>query len=60
MVTCNGQEGRSDAGGGVIASERAAADVTWNISPAPSQSLCVMSGVCTYMNPFSWKKVCVA
>ena len=34
--------------------------VTWNISPAPSQSLCVMSGVCTYRKPFWWKNVCVA
>ena len=31
--------------------------VTWNISPAPSQSLPVMIGVCTYTNPLSWKKV---
>jgi hypothetical protein len=26
---------------------------TWNISPAPSASLAVMMGVCTYRNPFS-------
>ena len=60
MVTCNGQEGRSDAGGGVIASERAAADVTWNISPAPSQSAPVMRGAWTYMKPDDWKNVWVA
>jgi hypothetical protein len=34
--------------------------VTWNISPAPSQSEAVMSGVCTYWNPFDLKKECVA
>lgn len=33
---------------------------TWNISPAPSQSLVVMRGVCTYMNPLDWKNVWVA
>lgn len=26
---------------------------TWNISPAPSASLAVMMGVCTYRNPLS-------
>jgi hypothetical protein len=30
---------------------------TWNISPAPSQSLAVMMGVCTYRNPDSWKNL---
>ena len=34
--------------------------VTWNISPAPSQSLPVISGVCTYTNPFSWKNLWIA
>mmetsp|Transcript_70593 Transcript_70593/g.169125 ORF Transcript_70593/g.169125 Transcript_70593/m.169125 type:complete len:266 (-) Transcript_70593:72-869(-) len=30
--------------------------VTWNSSPAPSQSEVVMIGVCTCLNPRSWKK----
>ena len=34
--------------------------VTWNISPAPSQSLPVISGVCTYTNPLSWKNWWIA
>ena len=34
--------------------------VTLNISPAPSQSLAVMSGVCTYKKPLSSKKRCMA
>ena len=34
--------------------------VTRNISPAPSQSLVVMMGVCTWKNPRSWKNRCTA
>ena len=34
--------------------------VTVNISPAPSQSLPVISGVWTYTNPRSWKNLCMA
>ena len=34
--------------------------VTWNISPAPSQSLAVIMGVWTYTKPRSWKKVWMA
>mmetsp|Transcript_34352 Transcript_34352/g.96852 ORF Transcript_34352/g.96852 Transcript_34352/m.96852 type:complete len:264 (+) Transcript_34352:983-1774(+) len=34
--------------------------VTWNISPAPSQSEVVMMGVCTYRKPLDWKKSWVA
>ena len=34
--------------------------VTWNISPAPSQSDPVIIGVCTYLNPRSWKNLCIA
>jgi len=29
--------------------------VTWNISPAPSQSCPVINGVCTYTKSLSWK-----
>ena len=29
-------------------------------SPAPSQSLAVISGVCTYRKPSPWKNWCVA
>ena len=34
--------------------------VTWNCSPAPSQSDAVTIGVLTYWKPCCWKKVCVA
>jgi hypothetical protein len=34
--------------------------VTWNISPAPSQSLVVTTGVCTHKKRFSLKNECVA
>ena len=34
--------------------------VTWNISPAPSQSLPVIRGVCTYTKPRSMKKLWMA
>lgn len=34
--------------------------VTWNISPAPSQSEAVIIGVWMYWKPRSWKKRCVA
>ena len=33
---------------------------TLNIWPAPSQSFAVMIGVWIQLNPFSWKKLCVA
>ena len=31
--------------------------VTWNTCPAPSQSLVVMIGVCTYRKSRAWKKL---
>ena len=34
--------------------------VTLNISPAPSQSDPVISGVCTYTKSLSWKNLCIA
>ena len=52
-----GRGGRGEGGGG---GEKSKARLTWNISPAPSQSLVVMIGVCTYRNPADWKNSCVA